>query len=146
MADEDQAHEGAQSAEADSEGIPIIRDPSFVRLAPDMTLIIDRGRDIEIAMLVQGPDPAFQAAGKTLTESYEMSETRMRASYSEIGRVRLTAGQTLNLAMNVIEANLKAGRVNVVGFRTALEALLAAFSDESDTPVGPASSEQQDQS
>lgn len=124
MAEEDQVVGEESPADERSEPVPIVRDPTFVRLAADLTYVMDREGQMEIALIVDGPDPVAFSPGRNATR------VKMAASFSEVARLRIDFGPAMNMAMNIIERNLNGGRVNVPAFRAAFEALIMKHDEQ----------------
>lgn len=122
MAEEDQVSGGVPVEDEEIATLPIVRDPTFVRITADQTLVIDRGSEVEIAMLVQGPDPiSFGNGGKRDGKMHY--RVQMSASYSEVARIRMDHEPAVGMAMNIVRQNLEAGRIDVAAFRAAMIAL-----------------------
>ncbi|MBI0477490.1 hypothetical protein D9601_19325 [Sphingomonas sp. MA1305] len=111
----------------------IDRDPGFVRLSADNVVVIDRYADIELALIAHGPEPDVQQVIRGENGGLsETGDTRLRTSFTELGRVRIYPPTAINMAMNIIEKSLQQNRINIPGFRAAIDALIIAYDDKSD--------------
>lgn len=100
--------------------VPIERDANFVRISADAALVIDRGFGHELSFVVHGPDPETQF----VDENGTLVSVSLQPSFTEVGRVRLTAPTALQMAMTVIEQSIERGRIEIEGFREAVNDML----------------------
>lgn len=132
-------------AKADSENaeqqemITIERDQNFVRITADDIIIVNRPRDIQISLLAEGPEPISQTK-EFRKDGGSIQEVDLQSGFTELARVGLPHGIAFNLAMNILEAALKSGRVKVPPFRKRFLAMISEY-DESSSASSSTNSE-----
>lgn len=116
----DQVIEGAENGAK----IPISREPSFVRLTADSTLVVDRGPDMEISLLIHERAPKHMTTDENRSFVELDGEFGMELNLVEIGKLRMLPPTAVNLAMNILHSNVQAGRLNLEGFRNSIDEML----------------------
>lgn len=87
----------------------IVRETSFARVVADHVLVMNLGRDYELAMLQLGPRPTtmafFESDGKIVNQS---QFTQMA---TEVVRVRMSPDSAAQMAMHILENLINANQV-----------------------------------
>jgi len=117
----------AQSSEMDDSELmamtEITRSPNYVHMAADSALLIDLGRDVEIAFLRVSPRPVGQR--RAARESEEAVQVRFASEANEVGRVRMSPFGAIQIAMTTISKLVAAGHVDVSLLRSSIEEIIA---------------------
>jgi hypothetical protein len=113
--------------------LPVTRDPNFVRIVPDDIIVMHRERDVQISLIVEGPDPVKQTMPGLEKNGFQVQEIRWTHSFTEIARVGLPSGVAFNMAMNIVEAQVESGAISISALREKFLAML----DEHETPKEP---------
>lgn len=130
----DVAPAGDEESAVEMPNFSISRDPSFVRLSPDSGLVVDRGPDLEISLLIHERRPSQMKPEPDSPFTELDGEFSMSVNIVEIGKVRLLPNASVNIAMNILHSNIQAGRVNVEGFRKSIEDMIkSAISVDGDS-------------
>jgi hypothetical protein len=87
----------------------IVRDNTFSRAVVDKTLVMDLGRDLEIACFQVGPE-LVRLSRNTKVEEFE-AETVL----TEVARLRLPLASALGMAMSILQTGIEKDMVNVAG-------------------------------
>ena len=120
--------------EADEDAhIAVTRDPNFVLVSADNVLVIDLGRDLELALLREGPaiiERAEMGEGSERTVGYEMAPALW-----EVGRLRLAPATGVVLALSILNELAPSGRMNKEKLRATFDDIIAEMeeADESKT-------------
>lgn len=128
-------HPNELELEPGQQRIPIGRDPSFVRLVADDFTVINQGFNVDLSLIVAGPDPDMmlvQASETAIGTSFNTISTGLSASYSEVARVRMVAHVAMGMAMQIIEQSVRRGVVNIPALRVGFETMLASIEAEKD--------------
>ena len=129
----DEATTDPATSEASTRDYPIVRDFGFVRLAPDMIHVIDRRQDIELSLVVQGPDAKTQVCTVQEDGTTHPQRMKLEVTFAEVARVRLVQPLALGVAMEIIQRQLAAGLLNIPAFRRAVDALFDEYTAEQPT-------------
>ena len=95
----------------------IVRDVTFSRAVADKTLVVDLGRDMEIACLQAG------AALVNVSNTAQGEEFDAVPVLTEVVRLRLPWNSAVILAMNILQSAIARDMVNIDGFIEAVEGL-----------------------
>jgi hypothetical protein len=104
--------------------LPVTRDAGFVRIAADDVIVVHRKGDVQISLIVEGPEPIKQAMPGRRKNGFQVQEVQLAHSFTEIARVGLPSGKAFSMAMNIVEAAVEAGKVPVGVFRDRFLAML----------------------
>lgn len=104
--------------------LPIARDANFVRIAADDIIVVHRGRDVQISLIAEGPEPSAQALPGGQQSGFAIQEVQVVGSFTEIARVGLPPATAFSMAMNIVETALAAGNVPIGPFRERFLAML----------------------
>jgi hypothetical protein len=109
------------------------RDSTYVRLAPDNVLVVDRDEDLELNLLVherrpislkQAADTPFGTAG---------GDFKMLMQLVEIANVRIPRDIALNMALTIIDANMENMSIDIPKFRSIIDDIINSHTkDETD--------------
>lgn len=102
---------------------PVVRDSTFHRSVADTGLVLDYGRDMELAFLQVGP--AVSARLKTGEGDVQEEGYEMEPAVTEVSRVRMSRTSALAMAMMIIEELVEDGKIDRVGFSEQIEALFS---------------------
>jgi hypothetical protein len=141
MDDEKQAPSPAAEQPSNAKTLAISRDANFVRIAADDVIVVHRPHDVQISLIVEGPDPVRQALPGARENGFSIQEVHLKPSFTEIGRVGLPPKRAFSMAMNIVEAAIEAGQVPIASFRERFLAMLDEHdgSDSDKRPDGPVS-------
>jgi len=117
--------------------LPVTRDAGFVRIAADDIIIVHRARDVQISLIVEGPEPIRQAVPGKRINGFNVQEVQLAHSYTEIARVGLPSGRAFSMAMNIVEAAVQGGNVPVRDFRDRFLAMLDEHDQSGKQPAKP---------
>lgn len=142
MDDKKQAPPPSGDQPSNTKTLVITRDPSFVRIAADDVVVIHRERDVQISLIVDGPDPVRQALPGARANGFSVQEVHMKPSFTEVGRIGLDPKTAFSMAMNIVEAAIEARQVPIASFRERFLAMLDEHADSdaerpSAAPVSP---------
>lgn len=128
---------GSASKVSRPTSIEIVREATFVRLTADNAILVDRGDDVEISLIVHekrvfsrdlsGDAPLAMAGGK-----YNLGP-----SLVEIGKVRITPEVAVNLAMSILAEAIESDRINLEAFKDTIQSMIET-SPEVKPPTAPA--------
>lgn len=104
--------------------LPITRDASFVRIVADDIIVVHRGGDVRISLIVEGPEPMKQSLPGKRENGFVVQEVQMAPSFTEIARVGLPSGIAFSMAMNIIEAAVEARSIKIEMLRKRFLAML----------------------
>jgi len=104
----------------------IVRDSRFVRISPEVVYVYDRGPDIQLSLIELGPMPVHVRDDDGGTGS----RVRFVPGRTEIGRVILAPPISLQMAMQIIEHNLEANRLQLPAFKNAMIAMFDRYPDD----------------
>lgn len=107
MTDESSEKAATKDLETEPGRMRVVRDVTFTRCVADRGIVLNLGRDLEIAFLQLGPNLV------TLTDHGDTEGLAMDPVVTETARVRLPWPSGLDLAMNVIREGIEKGAVNV---------------------------------
>ena len=96
---------------------PIVRDNTFSRAAVDKTLVVDLGRDMEIACFQVGPEIVH------LNNTAKGEEFDAATVLTEVVRLRLPWSSGVQLAMSILQPAVAKGMIDIDGFIKALDAM-----------------------
>ena len=99
----------------------IVRDNTFVRAVADKALVLDLGRDLEIACLQAGP------ALTTWSDTGEGIELGLNPALTEVVRLRMPLSNAFDLALHIIQIGISKNIID----HSKLAALLEGMNDES---------------
>jgi len=87
--------------------LKVVRDRTFSRCVADRGIVLDLGRDMEIAFLQAGPNLVV------LRDLGETEGLALDPVLTETSRVRFPWPSAMDLAMNIIREGISKGTVNV---------------------------------
>jgi hypothetical protein len=96
---------------------PIVRDNTFSRAVVDKTLVMDLGRDMEIACFQVGPELAH------VNNTAKGEEFDAPTVLTEVVRLRLPWNSAVNLAMNILQPAIAKDMIEIDGFIKAIDGL-----------------------
>lgn len=109
---------------------PVVRDAGFVRLVADTVVVVDLGRDFELALVMVG-NPISEITRHETDEALGFS-SKTRPEVTEVGRVRMSPFAALNMSMNVIAKLIKSGQIDTELLSTSIEEMIRTAPDASD--------------
>ncbi|TRD12310.1 hypothetical protein FGU71_10840 [Erythrobacter insulae] len=104
--------------------VPISREATFARMAADSVLVIDRGPDVELSLLIHERSPTEMLPEPDSAFVNLDGEFTMKLNLVEIGKVRISAATSINLAMNILHSNIQAERLNIDGFKKSIDDMI----------------------
>ncbi len=91
--------------------MPVVTDPNFLRTFADQTLVMDLGRDTDIAFMAVGAMlRSVEGLGDDERESADVSA---RPQLNEVVRVRLSPSTAATLSMQIMQQMIARRRLNV---------------------------------
>lgn len=129
MADERQEAVALPSLESEANVMKIVRDATFRRSVADRGLVLDLGRDMEIAFLQAGPNLV------SVTDHEDSEGVALDPVLTETSRVRVPWPSAVDLAMNILREGVGKGSINVP---RVLDAIRSFSNSEEEEVIGDA--------
>jgi len=108
--------------------LKVVRDPTFHRSVADTGLVLDLGRDLEIAFIQFGAEVQHHIS--VGDEDDEQEGFEMAPGMTEVSRVRISRPSALTMAMMIIEALVEDGRLKEEGFLKSVKAMFDRHREE----------------
>lgn len=109
--------------------VPVIRDATFHRAVADKAIVIDLGRDVELALLQGSP-----TVKKMIDLDEENEQAQLEGGFTEVVRLRLAAPVAFNIAVNILDTLVRAGKVKSAGLLDLVSRMVAdETAEESET-------------
>lgn len=112
--------ENVETADTD---LPILRDPGFVRLVADATVVLPLGRDFDLVFLAAGPVLLKQSLPRLDDDGDVGQMLSMNPAMNETARVRMAPQAAMTLAMTVIQHAFANGLVQKGPFLEAIKSI-----------------------
>lgn len=109
---------------------PVVRDSGFVRLVADTVVVVDLGRDFELALIMVG-NPISEITRHETDEALGFS-SKTRPEVAEVARVRMSPFTALNMSMNVIAKLIKSGQIDTEALGTSIEEMIRTAPEAAD--------------
>jgi hypothetical protein len=93
----------------------VVRDSTFARGIADRGLVLDLGRDMEIAFLQTGPNLS------SITDHGDTEGVALNPVFTETVRMRMPWPSAVDLAINIIREGILRGSVNTGGILDAIK-------------------------
>lgn len=107
MVDEQPAATAMADLAAEANVMKIVRDATFRRSVADRGLVLDLGRDLEVAFLQAGPNLV------SVTDHDDSEGVALDPVLTETSRVRMPWPSAVDLAMNILREGVGKGAINV---------------------------------
>jgi hypothetical protein len=96
-----------------------------VRLLADDAVVVDLGRDIEIACITVGSPLTRQVTIPSEDSDIVRSQIETSDELSEVGRVRMPPFVALNAAMNILDNLIGSDQVDIEALKQAIDGIIA---------------------
>ena len=113
------------------EPTPVVRDVALFRGVTDKPVIIDLGRDLEIAFLQFGPRVISHF--NTEVGDKEIERVGLASEVTETARIRMAPSVLAELAIKSITVLIRRDEVDVDGLKSAIDAISARSEKEGDS-------------
>lgn len=111
-------------------GLPVYRDPAFVRLVADHAFVMSLGRDVDFAFLAVGP--SLQRVAQRRVEDGQIADMQVEPAFNEVARVRISPIGAVTMAMNVLQQLIASGDASKSAIMHAIEEMEEPSEDEDD--------------
>ncbi|HEX8127222.1 MAG TPA: hypothetical protein VF548_16725 [Allosphingosinicella sp.] len=114
-----------KSSTPTDKALRIVRPATFVRLLADDAVVVDLGRDIEIACITVGSPLTRQVTIPSEDSDIVRSQIETSDELSEVGRVRMPPFVALNAAMNILDNLIGSDQVDIEALKQAIDGIIA---------------------
>lgn len=103
----------------------VVRDETFHRTVADKVVAIDLGRDVELAFLQGSP-----TVKKLIDWDEDNEQVQLEGGLREVARVRVSGPVALNIAINLIDTLVSAGKVKTAAMMETINQIAARQIEE----------------
>lgn len=127
----DVSHEVALAARRKNSPRPaptkVVRDGTFCRAVVDQVVVIDLGRDMELACIQFGPELV------SITDHGEHEKIDLSPVLTEVARLRLPLASSVALAMHILEKGIRADKIRGDNVVESISGWVAEMKDSDET-------------